>query len=219
LELVQHVETAVNTAQSVKNEYDMIGHQITQITHQVQNLQRLPEHMVHDVLNIGRQVTDVIGDVKGLGFDISTIAGNFSQLYPQIKGTLGSGQAFAMQQQWVSQRQTLSGVAMQAQSISRDLVDRYTKLATLMSQSHAVQGNLDAQQITHQQQALAQLGAMQSQQLQALRDRLETQKIAEETVREQIRLHETQRALGGYVNTTQPYKSDGKLFDYEAWYR
>jgi P-type conjugative transfer protein TrbJ len=212
------VKTAYNTAQSVLHEAEMVKQQLAMVTNQVTNLQRLPTSIVQDVLGLGQQVSGVLKGSQGVGFDLSSSMRRFDQAYGALQGTGSSAQAFAVQQGWIDQRRAATGTAIQTQSIASDLSQRFAQLCALLGQSLSVKGNLDALQLAHQQQALAQATALQSQQMQAARDRLATQDAAEKMVLDQARLqlrHQAHQAL----DTSTPYNASGAMINYADWYK
>jgi P-type conjugative transfer protein TrbJ len=136
------------------------------VTNQVTNLQRLPGSIVQDVLGLGQQVSGVLKGSQGIGFDLNTSLRRFDTAYTSLSATTSSAEAFAVQRGWLEQRRAAAVTAVQTQSIAGDLQQRFAQLCALLGQSLSVKGNLDALQLAHQQQALAQATALQSQQMQ-----------------------------------------------------
>jgi P-type conjugative transfer protein TrbJ len=217
-QLAEQVKSAVNTAQIVLTGYDQLKQQIAQTTHMVTNLQRLPSSIVNDVLRIGQQISGVLTSSQGIGFNLQTSLSNFDALYPTIQGAGNSAQAIALRLQWLTQRQEATRLGVRVQSIASDLTQSFAQLCALLGSSLAVKGNLDAQQVTHQQHALDQQIALQSQQMQAVRDRLATQDAAEQMVLQRIQLEQMQQAHRP-LDTTEPYVTHGQLQDYATWDR
>jgi hypothetical protein len=84
--------------------------------------------------------------------------------------------------------------------------------------SITAKGNLDAQQITHQQQALQANIQLQEQMMEAALARSAYEEKAEEVALSKARLQLMQQATA-YVDTSKPYDSAGKLPDYEQFYQ
>jgi P-type conjugative transfer protein TrbJ len=212
----QRVVQLARQAQQILNDYQMITNQMTSITHQVTNLQRLPSSIVQDVLGIGNQLSGVLRQSQGVSFDLQSSLRQFDALTQMGTGAMTTAQTLALRQQWLAQRQDAARMSMQVTSIGSDLAQRFAQLCALLGQSLSLKGNLDAQQLSQQQQALSQTIALQSQQMQAVRDRLATQDAAEHQVLQRIQLEQMQRAHRD-LDTSTPYVTDGKLQDYTTW--
>jgi P-type conjugative transfer protein TrbJ len=164
---VADVEAAANTAQSVLNEYEMIKHQVEQITYAVQNLQRLDLNYVNEIFAAGRSIVNTLRRAKGVSFDLNRSMTEFDRLYVQLGSTATSGQLFQQQLQWATTRRQAAATAVQVQSVTSVLTEQYGQLCDILNRGVAVQGNLDAQQLQIQQQGLSQGILLQQMQIQA----------------------------------------------------
>lgn len=182
LNLGQNIMTQLNTLAATVNQLTQITNQMTQIANQVKNLQQLPAGAAASLLGNfttqSTQMTGTMSTIGGLAQNISTLSSNYNGLYPNPSGgaPLTSGQMLSQLQAWLTQsRQTYQGAyAAQARVIAA-LPQNSADVSSIMSQSQASQGNLDAVQAGNQLQAqvaaqLIQLNAQQAAMNQAQAD-------------------------------------------------
>lgn len=185
---VNSVSIAANTAASyvrqgeqLINEYNMIRNQISQYETMVKNLQRLPQglNMVDTVLAYGNKLTGLLNSTNSLSYTLDDATKQFHELYEEA-GTVASGDLRLVRERFLKARMGASSTAVQVQSIRANMSDIFNRLCALLDGSWTAEGNLDAQQIAHQQQALTLTTLQQIQALQMTADRLKAQREAEE---------------------------------------
>jgi P-type conjugative transfer protein TrbJ len=156
------VITATNVAASyirqglqIQNEYNIILQQIAQYETMVKNLQRLPEglNFVDTVLAYGNKLTGLLSQVNGLSYDLEDATQQFEALYLDAE-TVALGDLRPVKERFYRYRMGASQMAVQVQSIRSNMSELFGRLCRLLDGSWRIQGNLDAQQIAHQQQAL-----------------------------------------------------------------
>ena len=192
---VQSVSIAANTAASyvrqgeqLKNEFNIIRRQMEQYETMLKNLQRLPEglNMVDTVLAYGNKLTGLLNQANSVSYDLDTASREFQALY--IDGaSVATGDLRLVKERYLRARMQASGTAVQVQSIRANMSDLFTRVCALLNGSWQVQGNLDAQQIAHQQNALTLTTLQQIQALQMTADRLKAQREAEEVALQRLK--------------------------------
>lgn len=182
------VTTAVNVAasyirqgQQLINEYNMIMHQIAQYETMIKNLQRLPEglNFVETVLAYGNKLTGLLGQVNGLSYDLDDATRQFEDLYLDAE-TVSLGDLRPVKERFYQHRMGASQMAVMVQSIRSNMSESFGRICRLLDGSWRIQGNLDAQQIAHQQQALSMQQLEQLAALQATAARVAAMREAEE---------------------------------------
>jgi P-type conjugative transfer protein TrbJ len=185
------VNTAKNvtqTAQQIENEVTMIRNQVQTIANQVRNLQRLDLTSFQDLLSLGGSVMDLLGDAQGISFDLAGAQAQFEEVYRFSQGHLGSSDLLKLRMALLQQSRYAQTLSLRLQSIRGAISQIVASIGRLLNGSYTLSGNLDAQQLAHQQQVLAQYSALQMQQMQAAAYREQTLQHAEKTVLQQTAL-------------------------------
>lgn len=154
--------------------------QVQQYTIQTLQLQAELKNLINNPTSIlGADVGGVINGVGQIMSAGNAIGGNMARIDSNFANTFKNTQARTMSQnftQWHNTSTDTLGAAMKAAGLHRDSYQSDTDaLTALYNQSQATQGNLQAMQ------TLAQINAMQVQQMQKLGDLMATQNIAANT--------------------------------------
>jgi P-type conjugative transfer protein TrbJ len=217
LQLAEAVATTANTAnayirqgQQIVNEYNIIRQQILQFETMVKNLQRIPEglNFFDTIMAYGSKIDGLLSQANAISFELTQAERDFDRLYRQSVQLTSSQGIMQLRQQLLSARLDTSGLAVRTQSIRTNLTDLYTRLCNLLNGSWLASGNLDSQQLAHQQQALLIHSQQTAQAMFATQARLQAQKEAEEVVLEQLRLKMLQDATAPVAPYTE---ARGKL--------
>ena len=160
LNLGQNIMTQLNTLAATVNQLTQISNQMNQIANQVKNLQNMPAGMASTLMsNFGTQssqLTGTMSSIGGLAGNISTLSSNYNGLFPNPAGgaPLTTAQLLTQVQNWLTQsRKTYQGAyAAQARVIAA-LPQNSADVSSIVAQSQASQGNLDAIQAGNQLQA------------------------------------------------------------------
>lgn len=166
--------------------------QILQYTTQGLQLQAELKNLINNPTSLlGAEVGGVINDVGRIMSAGNAIGGNMARIDANFANTFKNPQMGSMSQQFTQWHKTSTdtlGAAMRAAGLHRDSYQSdQDALTALYNQSQATQGNLQAMQ------TLAQINAMQVQQMQKLGDLMATQNIAtntymaEQTAREEAK--------------------------------
>lgn len=214
---LKQLEQIQNEYNMINNQKDQITHQVNQITNQVQNLKRLPGSIQQSVMASGNKITGLFQALNTLNSAAAQANAQFDALYPQLNQIQTAESAAKLRLAWLQSRRSTASLTVQSTSISDDLSERFKNLTTLLSRSWTVQGNLDAQQITHQQQALQAQIALQAQGMAAVNNRLQAQEQAEKIALDQMRIQAYQQAMQP-IDVSLVYAPDGKIQDYGLWY-
>jgi P-type conjugative transfer protein TrbJ len=182
------VKQVAQQARQIENEVTMIRNQVTSIANQVRNLQRLDLTSFQDLLSLGGTVMDLLGDAQGISFDLAGAQAQFEAVYRFSQGHLGSGDLLKLRMDLLQQNRYAQTLSLRLQSIRGAISQIVASIGRILNGSYTLSGNLDAQQLAHQQQVLAQYSALQMQQMQAAAYREQTLQHAEKTVLQQTAL-------------------------------
>jgi P-type conjugative transfer protein TrbJ len=168
------------------NQVTQIGHQLTQITNQVRNLQSFPQTLASQVLGqyvqqYG-QLVQSIGQINGIAQNVATLVQKYNAAFPNtpINGGAGSvlttPQIMAQVSGWLGQTRNVYQGAYDTQAqVMQSLGADSAAIQSIVTQSGASNGNLDAQQ------ASAQLQTQMASQLLKLNQQMATMNQAELT--------------------------------------
>jgi P-type conjugative transfer protein TrbJ len=176
------VKQVANQARQIENEVTMIRNQIRSIEHQVRNLQRLDITSFNDLVSLGNRLTSLLNTAQGIAFNLADVQGQFERIYRFSTGNLTPAEILARRREMLQQARYSQVLSVKVQSIQTSLTDTFARLGRLLSGSYTAQGNLDAQQVAHQQRVLQHYSNLQLQQMQAAALREMTLRHAEETV-------------------------------------
>ncbi len=216
---IADVETAIQAAMEVVNQYTQIANEYTQIynqakqiANQLQNLEKFDGNSISQLLQVSTQIATTLGQAQGVGFDLSQATAQFDQLYPKVEAVMEAGKLLTMRQQWVQHRRSAASTGMQVQAVSQNLQSMATNLSQLLSKASGATGNLQIQQVQAQQQGLTQAMLMQIQQLLAGNGRLDAQRGAQEAAVEEESLKQIDKAFKPMPEYTG---GNGKLMHYK----
>lgn len=157
--LVENVLQAMQSLQSNINEATSIANQMTQLAHEIQNLQQLPSSVANNLLTqyTGHynQLVSNFNTINGLAKDITNLSTNYANLFPDraSSGPVTVAGINSQLQSWLNQsRKTYQGIYQQSGQVMAALPNASSQVSAILNQAQASQGNLDAAQAQTQMQ-------------------------------------------------------------------
>lgn len=171
--LLQTTITALRTLQQIENQIQQLTNEAQMLENEAKNLKSLNFSSLSQLQATLAKTNQLLGQAQGVAFTLSRAQQQFAQFYPVSYGVSTSQNqmaADAVQRLSNSQNALQSSVSMQAQSAQNFSSDQ-SVLASLVGQSQAAGGSLQATQATNQILALQVRQAIQDQQLRVTQDR------------------------------------------------
>jgi type IV secretion system protein TrbJ len=185
---VQNALTAARSLMEVNNQILQLENESTMLINEARNLTSLPFNIVAQLRATLAQTTTLINQAQGIVFQLAQARAQFDRGYPVNYTASATGAAmFAdSEQRWSNSLQALrTTISMQAQA-AQNLTSDEDSLTTLVGQSQAAIGALQAMQATNQLLALQSRQTIQDQQLRLTQDRavaLEEARVVGEAAR------------------------------------
>jgi type IV secretion system protein TrbJ len=185
---VQNSLTAARSLMEVNNQILQLENEATMLINEARNLTSLPFNIVAQLRATLAQTTALITQAQGIAFQLAQARAQFDRGYPATYAASATGAAmFAdSEQRWSNSLQALrTTISMQAQA-AQNLTSDEDSLTTLVGQSQAAIGALQAMQATNQLLALQSRQTIQDQQLRLTQDRavaLEEARVVGEAAR------------------------------------
>jgi P-type conjugative transfer protein TrbJ len=171
--LLQTTITALRTLQQIENQIQQLTNEAQMLENEAKNLKSLNFSSLSQLQATLAKTNQLLGQAQGVGFTLSRTQQQFAQFYPaSYPGSMSQTQmaSDAVQRLTNSQTALQSSVSMQAQSAQNFSSDQ-SVLVSLVGQSQAAGGALQATQATNQILALQVRQAIQDQQLRVTQDR------------------------------------------------
>jgi P-type conjugative transfer protein TrbJ len=213
----KQLEQINNEYKMIKNQYDQITNQATQIKNQVQNLQRLPGSIQASLTSSGNKMTALLGAFDAVNRATTQATQQFDSLFPKNPQPGDSAAMLNQRLAWLQARRSSASMMVETSALGKNITDQFDKMRILLARSFTAQGNLDAQQIAHQQQALQATIQLQQQTMDAALANAKAREEAEKIAVAQMQLQMTKEATA-YIQTDKPYEVSGKTVDYERFY-
>lgn len=210
--LVQTTMTAARNLQQIANQVQQLANEAQMLENEARNLKSLNFSALSQLQATLATTNQLIAQAQGIGFTLARAQQLFSQYYPANYGITTSQiqmAADALNRLTNSQSALQSSISMQAQSAQNFNSDELV-LASLVGQSQAAGGALQATQATNQLLALQVRQALQDQQLRVTQDRAtaleQARAVAAEARARTVRL---QFSIPGTNYTPQPVQFYG----------
>ena len=171
--LLQNTITALRTLQQIENQIQQLANEAQMLENEAKNLKSLNFSSLSQLQATLAKTNQLLGQAQGVAFTLSSAQQQFAQFYPasySVSTSQNQMAADAVQRLSNSQNALQSSVSMQAQSAQNFSSDQ-SVLASLVGQSQAAGGSLQATQATNQILALQVRQAIQDQQLRVTQDR------------------------------------------------
>lgn len=171
--LAQNTLTAARMLQDINNQLVQLQNEAQMLINDARNLTTLPFNIVSQLRATLALTTQLINQAQGITYQLGQAQAQFTRFYPASYGAGISGAFMAADalQRWTHSLEALqTTIGMQAQAAQNLAVDEQS-LATLVQQSQAAIGILQAAQATNQLLALQSRQAIQEQQLRLTQDR------------------------------------------------
>jgi len=171
--LLQTTITALRSAQQIANQIQQLANEAKMLENEAKNLKSLNFSSLSQLQATLAKTNQLLGQAQGVGFTLARAQQQFAQFYPasySVSTSQNQMAADAVQRLGNSQNALQSSVSMQAQSAQNFSSDQ-SVLASLVGQSQAAGGSLQATQATNQILALQVRQAIQEQQLRVTQDR------------------------------------------------
>lgn len=165
--LLQTTITALRTLQQIENQVQQLANEAQMLQNEAKNLKSLNFSSLSQLQATLATTNQLLAQAQGVSFTLARAQQQFAQFYPASYGGSTSQNQMAsdaLQRLSNSQNALQSSVSMQAQSAQNFSSDQ-SVLASLVGQSQAAGGSLQATQATNQILALQVRQAIQEQQL------------------------------------------------------
>lgn len=197
--LVQNVNTAVNTLEQINNQIRQLQNEAQMLLDSADNLKRLDKNSIEELHRILVRIDRLMRDGDEITYEVSESERRYEENFPESYEHLTNQEIVVRAtDQWRLARRSF-GNAIQIQSgIVTSIADSKETLTTLVQQSQEAVGNLAVNQAGNQLIALGVEQQMQVQQLMAAQYRMSAVEAARRAaIEEQSRIrHERFRGDG-----------------------
>ncbi|MCP1970620.1 P-type conjugative transfer protein TrbJ [Bradyrhizobium elkanii] len=178
----QNLLTAARALEQINNQVRSLENQAQSLLNQAKHLASLPTSVVGQLTSTIGQMNSLITQAKGISFDVQKTQQDFAQLYPRQYGAATSSDRMVQDAtaRWNNSYEGLNQALMIQSAIVSNLDQDGQTLRTLMANSSAAVGSLQAQQSGNELLALQIKQALQTQALLATQARADTLRAAEE---------------------------------------
>ncbi|MHC6152823.1 P-type conjugative transfer protein TrbJ [Bradyrhizobium elkanii] len=178
----QNLLTAARALEQINNQVRSLENQAQSLLNQAKHLASLPTSVVGQLTSTIGRMNSLITQAKGISFDVQKTQQDFAQLYPRQYGAATSSDRMVQDAtaRWNNSYEGLNQALMIQSAIVSNLDQDGQTLRTLMANSSAAVGSLQAQQSGNELLALQIKQALQTQALLATQARAETLRAAEE---------------------------------------
>lgn len=193
--LFQNILTAIRTLASNVNEATQIANQVKSLANEARHLQQMPDALAGNLLSQYTsqyaQLVSTFNNINGLARDLSSLNAKYAALYPDrnVSGAMTTESVDKQVQQWLDEsRRTIKGVYEQSGQVMAAIPKASSQIDSIVSQSQASSGALDATQAQTQMTAqvahqLVQLNAQMATMYQAQGDMLAQQAQMQDVAR------------------------------------
>ncbi|MVT64467.1 P-type conjugative transfer protein TrbJ [Bradyrhizobium pachyrhizi] len=178
----QNLLTAARALEQINNQVRSLENQAQSLLNQAKHLASLPTSVVGQLTSTIGQMNSLITQAKGISFDVQKTRQDFAQLYPREYGAATSSDRMVQDAtaRWNNSYEGLNQALTIQSAIVSNLDQDGQTLRTLMANSSAAVGSLQAQQSGNELLALQIKQALQTQALLATQARADTLRAAEE---------------------------------------
>ncbi|MHB0767034.1 P-type conjugative transfer protein TrbJ [Bradyrhizobium sp. 1.29L] len=178
----QNLLTAARTLEQINNQVRSLQNQTQSLLNQARNLTSLPTSVVGQLTSTINQMNTLIGQAKNVSFDVQKTQQDFERFYPRQYAAAVSSDKMVQDaaSRWDNSYDGLKqSLAVQSAIVSGLDQDGQT-LRTLMANSSAAVGSLQAQQSGNELLGLQIKQSLQAQALMATQARADTLRAAEQ---------------------------------------
>ncbi|MGY4259143.1 P-type conjugative transfer protein TrbJ [Bradyrhizobium sp. USDA 4516] len=178
----QNLLTAARALEQINNQVRSLENQAQSLLNQAKHLASLPTSVLGQLTSTIGRMNSLITQAKGISFDVQKTQQDFAQLYPRQYGAATSSDRMVQDAtaRWNNSYEGLNQALMIQSAIVSNLDQDGQTLRTLMANSSAAVGSLQAQQSGNELLALQIKQALLTQALLATQARAETLRAAEE---------------------------------------
>ena len=178
----QNLLTAARTLEQINNQVRSLQNQAQSLLNQAKNLTSLPSSVVGQLTSTINQMNSLIGQAKNISFDVQKTQQDFERLYPRQYAAAVSSDKMVQDatSRWDNSYDGLKQSLTLQSAIVGSLDQDGQTLRTLMANSSAAVGSLQAQQSGNELLALQIKQSLQAQALMATQARADTLRAAEQ---------------------------------------
>ncbi|MBB4360637.1 P-type conjugative transfer protein TrbJ [Bradyrhizobium sp. CIR48] len=178
----QNLLTAARTLEQINNQVRSLQNQAQSLLNQAKNLTSLPTSVVGQLSSTINQMNGLISQAKNLSFDVQKTQQDFERLYPRQYAAAVSSDKMVQDAtaRWDNSYDGLKQSLTLQSAIVGNLDQDGQTLRTLMANSSAAAGSLQAQQSGNELLGLQIKQSLQTQALMATQARASTLRAAEE---------------------------------------
>lgn len=178
----QNLLTAARTLEQINNQVRSLQNQTQSLLNQAKNLTSLPTSVVGQLSSNINQMNGLISQAKNVSFDVQKAQQDFERLYPRQYAAAVSSDKMVQDatSRWDNSYDALKQSLTLQSAIVGSLDQDGQTLRTLMANSSAAVGSLQAQQSSNELLGLQIKQSLQTQALMATQARANTLRAAEE---------------------------------------
>ncbi|WP_081494874.1 P-type conjugative transfer protein TrbJ [Bradyrhizobium liaoningense] len=178
----QNLLTAARTLEQINNQVRSLQNQAQSLLNQAKNLTSLPTSVVGQLSSTINQMNGLISQAKNISFDVQKTQQDFERLYPRQYAAAVSSDKMVQDatSRWDNSYDGLKQSLTLQSAIVGNLDQDGQTLRTLMANSSAAVGSLQAQQSGNELLALQIKQSLQTQALMATQARADTLRAAEQ---------------------------------------
>jgi P-type conjugative transfer protein TrbJ len=178
----QNLLTAARTLEQINNQIRSLQNQAQSLLNQSKNLASLPTSVVGQLTSTINQMNTLIGQAKNLSFDVQKTQQDFERIYPRQYAAAVSSDKMVQDatSRWDNSYDGLKQSLTLQSAIVGSLDQDGQTLRTLIANSSAAVGSLQAQQSGNELLALQIKQSLQAQALMATQARADTLRAAEQ---------------------------------------
>lgn len=178
----QNLLTAARALEQINNQVRSLENQAQSLLNQAKHLASLPTSVAGQLTSTISQMNSLIAQAKGISFDVQKTQQDFAQLYPRQYGAAASSDRMVQDAtaRWNNSYEGLKQALTVQSAVVSNLDQDGQTLRTLMTNSSAAVGSLQAQQSGNELLALQIKQALQTQALLATQARADTLRAAEQ---------------------------------------
>lgn len=171
--LVQNVNTAVNTLEQINNQIRQLQNEAQMLIDSAENLQRLDHNSINDLRAILKRIDDLMREGDEITYEVAESERRYEENFPESYDDLTNREiVFRATEQWKLSRSTFANAIRVQSGIVSSIADGQETLSELVDQSQSATGNLSVNQAGNQLMALSIEQQMHVQQLMAAQYRM-----------------------------------------------
>ncbi|MCA6113037.1 P-type conjugative transfer protein TrbJ [Bradyrhizobium cenepequi] len=178
----QTLLSAARALDQINNQIRSLENQAQMLINQARNLERLPTSVAGQLTSTIARLNGLIAQAKGLSFDVQKAQADFERLYPRQYTAAASSDRLVQDAtaRWDNSHEGLKQALTTQATIASTIDEDRQTLGTLMANSSAAIGSVQAQQSTNELLGLQLKQALQAQTLSLAQARADTLRAAEQ---------------------------------------